>query len=76
MLQNTLSKHGFRIRTRSGVVVDNLQIFGRDTQEAEQKLMRMYPGCTILEARTVNANCNANDCSSFVDIVDVLTANN
>jgi len=34
-------KYGFRIRTRSGAVVDNLLIFGRDQPEAERKLRQM-----------------------------------
>ncbi|TCS73071.1 hypothetical protein EDC61_103194 [Sulfuritortus calidifontis] len=74
MSQNSLAKHGFRIRTRSGVTVDNLQIYGRDAQEAQQKLMRMYPGCTILETRDVAPACNASAGSSFEDVVDLLTA--
>ncbi|MEW5893578.1 MAG: hypothetical protein AB1697_10590 [Pseudomonadota bacterium] len=73
MLQTSLTKHGFRIRTRSGVIVDNLQIYGRDAQEAEQKLMRMYPGCTVMDSRVVAPACNANAGSSFEDVVDLLT---
>ncbi|NWG87929.1 MAG: hypothetical protein HXY26_10565 [Hydrogenophilaceae bacterium] len=74
MSQNSLAKHGYRIRTRSGVIVDNLQIYGRNPQEAQQKLMRMYPGCTVLETREVAPTCNANAGSSFEDVVDLLTA--
>jgi hypothetical protein len=75
MLQNNLTKHGFRIRTRSGVIVDKLQIYARDAQEAEQKLMRMYPGCTVMETSVVAPACNANAGSSFEEVVDLLTAN-
>ncbi len=45
------TKYGFRIRTKSGAVVDNLLIFGRDEGEAERKLRQMYLGCEILETR-------------------------
>ena len=49
----TITKYGFRIRTRSGLVVDNLLIHGRDEADAERKLMQMYQHCKIL-ARSVH----------------------
>ena len=45
------AKFGFRIRTRSGAVVDNLMILGCDASDAERKLRQIYVGCEILEAR-------------------------
>jgi hypothetical protein len=44
-----LLKYGFRIRTRAGMVVDNLKIVGRDSAEAERKLRQIYRDCEILE---------------------------
>ena len=70
----SLSKFGYRIRTRGGVTVDNLTIQGRDASEAQQKLMRMYPGCTVIETRELQRTCNTSASSSFEDVVDVLTA--
>ena len=46
-------KFGFKIRTRGGMVVDNLQIPGRDQAEAEKKLLQIYRYCEILEAKPV-----------------------
>lgn len=69
-----LNKYGYRIRTRSGVTVDNLTIQARDEGEAQHKLMRMYPGCTIINSHDVRPACNTNASSSFVDVVDILTA--
>jgi len=43
------TKFGFRIRTRVGVVVDNLLIHGKDVSDAQRKLLQMYHGCEILE---------------------------
>ena len=43
-----LTKYGFRIRTRVGLVVDNLLIPGRDAAEAERKLRQIYRDCEIL----------------------------
>ena len=44
-----MTKYGFRIRTRVGLVVDNLLIHGRDENDAERKLRQMYHGCEIIE---------------------------
>jgi hypothetical protein len=44
-----LTKYGFRIRTRVGLVVDRLLIHGRDHDEAQRKLRQMYRDCEILE---------------------------
>lgn len=44
-----LTKYGFRIRTRQGLVVDNLMIHGRDENDAQRKLRQMYRDCEIIE---------------------------
>jgi hypothetical protein len=48
-------KFGFRIRTRSGLPVDNLVVHARDQAEAERKIAKMYLHCEILECRTLSA---------------------
>jgi hypothetical protein len=48
-----MMKFGFKIRTRGGMVVDNLMIPGRDQAEAERKLQQIYRYCEILEAKSV-----------------------
>jgi hypothetical protein len=48
-------KYGFRIRTRTGMVVDNLTIHGREEADAQRKLLQMYPHCQVLECRPVGA---------------------
>jgi hypothetical protein len=48
-----IMKYGFRIRTRSGLIVENLLIHGKDEADAERKLLQMYQHCKILE-RSVN----------------------
>lgn len=44
-----VEKYGFRIRTRAGLIVDNLRIPGRDMAEAERKLRQLYRDCVILD---------------------------
>lgn len=48
-----LSKFGLRIRTRSGGVVENLQVHARDREEAERKIRQIYHHCEILECQEV-----------------------
>ena len=59
-----LTKYGFRIRTRVGLVVDRLMIHGRDHEDAQRKLRQMYRDCEILEGiahhGTVRSPVNAN----------------
>lgn len=49
MAPSAITKYGFRIRTRSGLIVDNLLIHGRDEVDAERKLRQMYQHCKILQ---------------------------
>lgn len=73
-MQSALSsKFGFRIRTRSGAVVENLLIFGRDEPDAERKLRQIYLGCEILEARRLVIQAARAGVLSFEDIVDLLS---
>jgi len=48
-----MTKFGFKIRTRSGLVVDNLLIPGKDQAEAGRKLNQIYRPCEILESKSV-----------------------
>jgi hypothetical protein len=47
--RSAIIKYGFRIRTNSGLVVDNLLIHGRDAIDAERKLRQMYRYCKVLQ---------------------------
>jgi len=49
MASSAIVKYGFRIRTRSGLIVDNLLIHGKDEIDAERKLRQMYQHCKILQ---------------------------
>ena len=67
------TKYGFRIRTRSGAVVENLSIAGRDEPEAERKLRQIYQGCEILETRKVAAQASRIGPVTYEDVVDLIT---
>lgn len=66
------ARFGFRIRTRSGAVVDNLLFFGRDAIDAERKLRQIYLGCEILESRRLLAHSARSGPLTFEDVVDLL----
>ena len=68
---SALTKFGFKIKTRNGLVVDNLLIQARDQQEAERRLMQMYIRCEILETRTVeySAKAETTDLDGIISLI-------
>jgi hypothetical protein len=64
-------KYGFRIKTRTGMVVDNLTIHGRDEADAERKLRQMYLHCQVLECRAVGAP--RGDAMSYEDVLALVS---
>lgn len=67
------AKYGFRIRTRSGAVVDNLLIFGRDEPDAERKLRQIYLGCEILEAKRLVIQGVRSGPVTYEEVVDLIS---
>ncbi len=72
MAPSALTKYGFRIRTRDGLVVNNLMIHGRDEGDAQRKLRQIYRDCEIIDCvchhgtvRTPQAN--------FDDVLSLIT---
>lgn len=68
-----LTKFGFRIRTRVGLIVDNLLIPGRDAAEAERKLLQIYLGCEILERTCQRPTSKAAPLTSYEDVISLIT---
>jgi hypothetical protein len=64
-------KYGFRIRTRHGLLVENLSIHGRDEAEAERKLRQMYQNCQIMECIILQSGRSA-DSLSFEDVITLI----
>jgi len=48
-----MNKYGFKIRTRSGGLVENLQVQARDRAEAENRIKQIYHHCEILECHEI-----------------------
>ena len=66
-----MSKFGFTIRTRSGLIVDHLVIHGRDQADAERKLGQMYLHFEILERRVIQEQ---EDTPAFEHIVSLIVS--
>ena len=67
-------KYGFRIRTRSGAIVDHLSIFGKDALDAERKLRQIYMGCEILEKKAMEHPLPRGSAPvTFEEVVDLIS---
>ena len=71
MVNFEVTKFAFRIRTRTGSLVDRLSIHGRDRDDATRKLMQMYPGCEILETWIETPQIRTGS-YSLDDVVDLI----
>lgn len=63
----------FRIRTRVGMVVDNLTIPGRDEIEAKRKVHQIYHGCEILDCIYYRGSTVRVPAANFEDVVSLIT---
>ena len=68
-----MMKFGFKIRTRSGLVVDNLLIPGKDQADAERKLTQIYRHCEILESKTIQQQTSRDDSMDMEGIISLIS---
>ena len=64
-----MNKYGFKIRTRGGSLVENLQVHARDRAEAEGKIGQIYHHCEILECQEVTPTLK----KEGLDLEDVIS---
>ena len=67
-----MTKYGFRIRTRDGLVVDRLMIPGDDLDDAKRKLRQIYRDCEILEC-VCHREGHAPAIDGFEDVANLIT---
>ncbi len=72
MLPPVLTKYSFRIRTRIGLVVDNLMIHGHDELDAQRKLRQIYRDCEILDCVCQRGNVRSPP-ASLEDVLSIIT---
>ena len=63
------NRYTFKIRARTGMLVENLTVHGRDRFEAEKKLEQVYRNCEIIECRELTSAAQ----SDGVDFESVLS---
>lgn len=66
-------KYHFRIRTRNGLVVENLNIQGRDRADADRKLLQMYPHCEVLDCTEVAPGLTREDGADLPGILSLIS---
>jgi len=64
-------KYVYQIRSRNGVIVSNLQIYGHTEEEARHKLEQMYINCEILETSVASVDHSGH--SSYEDILNTIS---
>lgn len=65
-----MMKFGFRIRTRNGLVVENLQVQGTDRADAERKISQIYHHCEVLDCKDVGEAAKE---PGSLDVEDVIS---
>ncbi len=65
-----LSKYIFRIRTKNGVLVENLQIAAESLEAAEHILKQMYVKCEIISISHTNQQLG--NFPSFEDVLNLI----
>ena len=64
-----MNKYGFKIRTRTGALVESLQVQARDRVEAEQKIRQIYHQCEILDCQEITPTIK----KESLDLEDVVS---
>jgi hypothetical protein len=68
---DSLQKYGFRIKTRNGLILDNLTVQARDRGEAERRITQIYHYCEILDCQenAATAHGGAADVEGVIGLI-------
>lgn len=66
-----MKKFGFRIKTRGGMVVENLMVQARTRDEADTRIQQIYRNCEILECNEVAPDSRGDgvDLESMISLI-------
>lgn len=67
--QNNLLKFIFTIKTKHGVIVENLQISAPSQASAEDSLLQMYRQCSIIQVTFEEADAIDIDLEKVLDLI-------
>lgn len=65
-----MTKYIFQIRSRNGVIVDNLQIYGHSLDDARRRLEKMYTYCEVLSEQV--APIQQSGSVSYDDVINLI----
>lgn len=66
-----MTKFGFRIKTRGGMVVENLVVQAHDREGAETRIRQIYQHCEILDCSTLTPDSRGDgvDLESMISLI-------
>lgn len=67
-----ITKFGFKIKTRGGMVVENLMVQARARNEAEARIRQIYQHCEILECTELSQETR-DDGVNLEDVISLIT---
>jgi hypothetical protein len=67
-----MTKFGFKIKTRGGMVVENLMVQARARHEAETRIRQIYQHCEILECSELSPETR-DDGVDLEDVISLIT---
>jgi len=66
-----MKKFGFRVKTRGGMVVENLTVQARSREDADKRIHQIYRNCEILECNelTPDARGGGVDLEGMISLI-------
>ena len=68
-------KFSLAIRTKDGLLVENLGVHGRDEEHACDKIRKVYLNCDIVSCKVMNAHAQE-DNASIENIISMISKEN
>ncbi|MFA6920471.1 MAG: hypothetical protein WC216_01385 [Gallionella sp.] len=69
-------KFNFSVMTRNGQRVDNIQIQGKDPQDAERKLRQMYRQCEVTHCKTIDMDKKILQSADIEEVLSLIVKSN
>lgn len=71
-----IAKYIFKIRTRNGVLVEHLSVYGKDEDDARAKVAQIYKHCEVLECelQVPSVLGRAGRPLNYEEVVDLISA--
>lgn len=74
MSVESAGKYSYTIRSANGVIVKNLQIYGKSRADADEKIEQMYRRCEVLSCELLTQAKPMS--SNYEDVLDAIVSSN